>query len=61
MKRVQEYRQNAEACRLLAKGAKTAESRSQLGTLADAWEAIAAERERFLESQQSAKPGKNLQ
>ena len=52
MKKAAEYRQHARECRALALNVRTEEQRSQLITMADTWDALAAERERMLREQE---------
>ena len=48
MKKVQDYRQHADECRILARKARTDEERLQLMTIATTWDTLAEERERLL-------------
>jgi hypothetical protein len=46
MKQSDEYRQHAEACRRLLKGARTEQERQQILQIAEAWDQLAEDRER---------------
>ena len=46
LKKAEEYRRHAAACRDLARHARNAEHRNQLLIMAETWDGLAAERER---------------
>ena len=48
MKKASEYRQHAQECRVLARGATTSQHRDQLLTMAETWEKLARERETLI-------------
>ena len=48
MKKVSDYRRDAEECRTLLSGAKTPEHREMLLNMAETWEALATAREKKL-------------
>jgi len=50
---IEEYRRHAEECEALADKAPTKEQREQIRRLAETWRKLAAERERWLKSQQN--------
>ena len=50
MRKVIEYRHNAQECRKLAGKAQNEEQRSQLLRMGDNWEKLATEREQFVKS-----------
>jgi hypothetical protein len=43
VKRAEEYRRHADECRMLARGAATAEDREQILAMAETWEKLAFE------------------
>ncbi len=45
MRKVEEFRQHAEECRLLAKRSISENDRKMLHNMADAWESLAVDRE----------------
>ena len=48
MKKAQDYRRHALECRALAGKAQNEEHRAHLLTMADNWDSLASERERFV-------------
>jgi hypothetical protein len=49
MLRLEDYQQHADDCRRMAGTTKNPDHRKMLEDMADAWEALASEREHFLE------------
>jgi hypothetical protein len=52
VERVEQYRKNAEDCRALAQGARTANEREALLKMADMWMALAGERKAKISSEE---------
>jgi hypothetical protein len=44
MKKVEDYRQHAQECRLLGRRARSPDERAMLMNMADTWESLAADR-----------------
>ena len=53
MQIAEEYRRHAAECEALASKAPTKEQREQIERIAETWRKLAAERERWLRSQQN--------
>jgi len=53
LKKASEYQQHANECLALARGMRNVEHREQLPKMAETWNKLAEDRERFLKQQQT--------